>query len=479
VRLRWAGVTDTGRVRRANEDNILLADPLFVVADGMGGHAAGEVASRIAVDILQVAFGPDHAPTVEGIVAAVRQANRDIVRQSLDTPELRGMGTTVTGLAIVGTGDDERVAVFNVGDSRTYRLRAGRLDRVTTDHSYVQELVELGEITPAEARVHPHRNIVTRALGVDADVDVDVVEEPPVAGDRYVICSDGLVDELDDPEIERIVTTAVEPQAAADELVRRANASGGRDNISVVVVDLVEVGAATAVSPGDDAPETGQVEAVASGAETAEAVSGEVGSADPSGATAVQSDAAAQGPAEPVGGWIDEQEPLDTSPTPPAISPEEPTTEPATDRPAKRRRRPALATVVIGLAVLAVLAVAVAAIGWHGRRAYFVAFNGDQVVVYQGRPGGVLWLDPTLAEVYPLQRGELTEVGITSIEDSQTFSSRTGALDFLGNLEQNPAAIIPTTTTSPTTTATTTTTTTTTTTLPPVPPTPAPTPPAG
>ena len=252
VELRYGSVTDTGRVRAANEDSLLVAEPLFAVADGMGGHAAGEVASQVAVATLERAFGPDHPPSIQGIVDAVRQANRDIVHQSLDNLALRGMGTTLTGIALIGQGDDTKVAVFNVGDSRTYRLRDGVLIPLTTDHSYVQELVNLGEISPAEARVHPHRNIVTRALGIDDDITVDVMEQRPVTGDRFLLCSDGLVDELDDPTIERVLAGTPDPQAAADELAKLANISGGRDNITLIVVDVVDTGATVTADAADD-----------------------------------------------------------------------------------------------------------------------------------------------------------------------------------------------------------------------------------
>jgi protein phosphatase len=449
VRLRWGAVSDTGRVREANEDSILTADRLFVVADGMGGHAAGEVASQVAVSTLRDAFDEANPPTAEGIVAAVRQANRDIVRQSIDEPALRGMGTTVTGVALTGPDEARQLVVFNVGDSRTYRLRGGQLTRVTMDHSYVQELVNRGEITLDQARVHPNRNIVTRALGIDEEIEVDTSEVAPVPGDRYLACSDGLVDELDDTEILEVLSTVAEPQAAADELTRRAIAAGGRDNVSVIVIDV----------EGDDA-------------------------ASPAPTTG----------AEPVGGWLGDQEPLDTSDVPPPTSPPDPAEQTSTAaaglttaipvtsgqataasgtttvaRQDKHRRRLRAGTVVIVLAVVAVLGAAFGAINWYGRGSYFLAFNGEQVAVFQGRPGGVLWIDPKMAGTYPLEREQMTDAGQSRIEAEPTFSSRAAADAYVANLEDDPAAVIPptTTTSSTTTTSTTTTTTTTTTTAPP------------
>ena len=427
VRLRWGAVTDTGRVREANEDSILVADPLFVVADGMGGHAAGEVASNVAVATLRQAFDIEHPPTTEGIVEAVRQANRDIVRQSLEEPELRGMGTTVTGVALTGTDDAVQLVVFNVGDSRTYRLHDGELTRVTIDHSYVQELVDRGEITVAEARIHPNRNIVTRALGIEEEIEVDTSEQSAVVGDRYLACSDGLVDELDDTEILDVLTASPDPQEAADELTRRANAAGGRDNVSVIIVDLVD----------DDTV----------GDETAAAA---------------------------VGGWLgDDAPPLDTSAVPAPTSPPEP--EPTTP-PAKRSRKLRVGTVLIVLAVIAVLGAAFGAIMWYGKGAYYVASTVTRSSSTRAGRAACSGSIPSRSGTYPLERSDLTEAGISRIDASPTFSSRAAADAYIANLEADPAAVIPpTTTTSSTTTTSTTTTTTTTTTLPP---TTAPPPPA-
>ena len=170
-------------------------------------------------------------------------ANSDIYRAAIGNPEQQGMGTTVTALIVIADDPDagtESFALVNVGDSRTYLLRHGRLRRVTVDHSYVQELVATGHITDDEARTHPRRNIVTRALGIDPSVRVDAWKVPIVRGDRFLLCSDGLVDEVRDDEIVEVLKTIGDPQTAADELVALANRQGGRDNITVVVVDVDE-----------------------------------------------------------------------------------------------------------------------------------------------------------------------------------------------------------------------------------------------
>jgi PPM family protein phosphatase len=237
--VRWGAASDAGRVRPGNEDDFVADGEVFGVADGMGGHLAGEVASKMAAERLRdrLAGGADHPDVV---VAAVMEANAAIFAAAHANLEQRGMGTTLTALSLLHADGDPRVVVANVGDSRTYVLRHGRLRRVTTDHSYVQELVATGHITETEARNHPRRNIVTRALGIEPIVRVDTMVLPRVRGDRYVLCSDGLVDEVDDDVIAAIVIADEDPQAAADGLVSAANEAGGRDNITVVVVDILD-----------------------------------------------------------------------------------------------------------------------------------------------------------------------------------------------------------------------------------------------
>ena len=238
--LAWGATTDTGRVRTENEDAFVALPMVYGVADGMGGHAAGEVASAIAASTLRDRLGAG-AESVDVVVAAVVEANASIFQGAHSNAAQRGMGTTLTAMVVLVDGAGQRrLAMVNVGDSRTYVLRAGRLRRVTIDHSYVQELVSTGHITETEARSHPRRNIVTRALGIEPNVRVDTWVLPFVQGDRYVLCSDGLVDEVDDGEILELLLANATPQAAADALVASANDHGGRDNVTVVVVDVLE-----------------------------------------------------------------------------------------------------------------------------------------------------------------------------------------------------------------------------------------------
>lgn len=238
--VRAGSSTDVGRVRDHNEDSVISGSRVFAVADGMGGHAAGEVASGIVVDALKVL--EEHPPTrPEDVTEVLREANRRILEAVAEHPELRGMGTTVTGVTVVDQGGREHWVVFNVGDSRVYRLVDNRMHQVTRDHSEVRELLDAGLLDASEVSRHPLRNVITRSLGTDPAPEVDVWVLPPTPGERFVICSDGLSGELDDRDIMLLARQYADPQNAADELVGAAVRAGGRDNVSVVVV-AVEAG---------------------------------------------------------------------------------------------------------------------------------------------------------------------------------------------------------------------------------------------
>ncbi len=239
--VRWGAATDVGLVRTGNEDAFVSEPMVFGVADGMGGHQAGEVASEIAARIIRDRLGTG-ASNVGVVVASVVEANASIYQAAHASADHQGMGTTLTALVVMRADESNvaRFALVNVGDSRTYLLRNGDLHRATVDHSYVQELVNTGHISEDEARTHPRRNIVTRALGIEPTVRVDTWLVPMVHGDRFILCSDGLVDEVHDDDIAAIALTTADPQLCADLLIAKANASGGRDNITVVVVDVLQ-----------------------------------------------------------------------------------------------------------------------------------------------------------------------------------------------------------------------------------------------
>ena len=234
---RVAGITDTGRRRRQNEDAYVCEPPLFAIADGMGGAQAGELASRVAAAAIEETAV--EASGEEGLVAIVRTANARVFERALQDPAVAGMGTTAT-VALV----DEKagtIALAHVGDSRAYRYRDGALEQLTSDHSLVGEMVRSGRLTEDEAAVHPHRSVITRALGTEPEVEVDTSTIDVAPGDLLLLCSDGLSAMMRDEEIARVVgASGGDPTVAGEELVRAANAAGGDDNVTVVLFELVE-----------------------------------------------------------------------------------------------------------------------------------------------------------------------------------------------------------------------------------------------
>lgn len=394
--LRWGEATDVGRVRTNNEDGLIASDHLFAVADGMGGHQGGEVASDTALRTLERAFAE---PTAEGLLDAARDANDAIWERAAEDPELRGMGTTLVAIAPVE--DSDTIAWINVGDSRLYLLRDGDLTQVSEDHSLVQEAVRAGELSPEEAQTHPQRNIVTRALGIDVDVRIDGDEVNAFAGDRYLLCSDGLTDYVDDAKIASTLRRLDDPTEAARELVRIANESAGRDNITVVVVDVVD----------DD-------------------------------------DQAATAAREVEGGTAEGHALVTKDRTAAAAVPE---ARPKREKPP----RPRLLTwrlVVFFVLFVVILLGAFGAVGYYARNTYYVGFKGDSVVIYKGKPGGVLWFKPTVEEPTALTRGQVPPAQIDRVTKGQEESSLQAARDYVRD------ALTTTTTTTSTTTTTTTTT---------------------
>lgn len=237
-RTRHAARTHVGRVRSQNED-AHLENPdtgLYLVADGMGGHAAGEVASGIAADTLGSrldSLPPDADSAADELSEAIREANSRILREAAEDPAREGMGTTVTALLTLRDG---RSVVGHVGDSRAYRLRDGEFLRITRDHTWVQEQVERGGLTPEAARLHSASGVLTRALGVEADVEPDLIREEWREGDLYLLCSDGLTGMVPDRRIAELLRNGEDLEERADALVELANREGGRDNVTVVLV---------------------------------------------------------------------------------------------------------------------------------------------------------------------------------------------------------------------------------------------------
>lgn len=423
TQLKAGAATDVGRVRQINEDRYLADERLFAVADGVGGHQAGEVASQTSVETLRRTF-EDGEHTTEGLVTAAEAANQAVWQLAQGSREKRGMGTTLTALALVQEDGEEQLALINVGDSRAYMLQQGELIQLTEDHSLVEELVRDGKLTPAEAQVHPQRSIITRALGMEPAIEVDSWEIIPYTGDRILLCSDGLTNELSDERIASTLRQIADPQEAAHDLVRQARSAGGSDNITVVVVDVV-----------DDDDRSKQASAALANSKKG------TGSTKVSAPPTVQT-------AQPT---VEDTAMRVAAPPAPAPEPPPPSRpQLAAPPPAAPHRRFTWRVAVFVFAILAVVGTAVYAMAWYARGAYYVGIDNEQVAIFRGRPGGMLWFDPTLVERKQQPLGaELLPAQRTELEAGHEVSSKAAADRYVNNLRQEvEARRAPTTTTT-------------------------------
>ena len=412
MKLRWGAVTDTGNVRPQNEDHILVEEPLFAVADGMGGHAAGEIASEVAIEALRAGFAAD--PTPEGLVRAFEQADAAVWKRGESDAETRGMGTTLTAAVLIDQDGQSVIELANVGDSRGYLLRDGELEQVTADHSLVEDLVRSGRLSREEAADHPQRHIVTRAIGIDdhsaGGLEVDTFTVVPFRGDRILLASDGLTDMVSDDQVASVLRRLADPDDAARELVRLAKAAGGNDNISVVLVDVVDDG-------------------------------------DKSGAASAA--------------LADEPAPAHVEPAPAAVEPPTIVGAPAIDseprtrrtrgvgRPKRERKPPNVTVRTIGfiVAVLAILAVAIGAITWYAKGSYYVGLQGDSVTIFRGRPGGFLWVKPTVMATTDLTVDEVAPAHRGRLHEGQPEPTQRAARRYVQNLKDEAEQLSLTTTT--------------------------------
>jgi PPM family protein phosphatase len=246
MKLATGARSDIGRLRKRNEDAYLLKDGLFVVADGMGGHRGGDVASNLALETIESASSPEF--TLQELVDEIKKANHAVLERGESDRDLRGMGTTITAVMV----DDSKAHVAHVGDSRAYLLRDGTLQQLTEDHTLVQRMVREGRLSEDEASRHPQRSVLTRALGVDEEIPVDELTLDVHPGDRVLVCTDGLTSMVDRNRIQKILEREKDPQIAADKLIDAANKAGGDDNITVIVLDFQEDdGKSTVAMPPD------------------------------------------------------------------------------------------------------------------------------------------------------------------------------------------------------------------------------------
>ncbi|HEX4909061.1 MAG TPA: Stp1/IreP family PP2C-type Ser/Thr phosphatase, partial [Actinomycetes bacterium] len=371
MRLVFAAATDVGRMRKNNEDSYLSSKPVAAVADGMGGHSAGEVASAIAIEELAALRdrGPwdNETAATDDLKQAILRANRRIREMAASDRKLNGMGTTLVALL----EDGDMVHVANVGDSRGYLLRQGELSQVTVDHSLVQELVDDGRLSPEDAERHPQRSVITRALGIDPEVEFDLFTYKLQVGDRLLLCSDGLSDVVEPAQIRNVLLRVRNSHEAARKLVTVANEQGGPDNITVIVVDAVDEATAQAMEEGGDT--TGDL-AVGSATGALPVVDGD-GAGGRSGRAAR-----------------------------------------AKDRSVARHRR-VQRFLVAGIVVLVVAALLVAGRSFLFSR-YWVGFDGDTVAVFQGVPGDVAGIQfSRLVERTPVTRAEVPAGYAARLED--------------------------------------------------------------
>ena len=342
------GATHSGKVRANNEDALLVGEgrdeTLFVVADGIGGFEAGEVASRIAVDVLK-----ELAPGAS-FEAAISEANRRILVAGRGDERLSGMGTTVVAVRFGGTRDEPTAQVAHVGDSRAYLLRGGSLRPVTEDHSLVAELVRSGDLTRDQAAEHPQKNLITRALGADEEVEVDTAVLPVEAGDRFLLCSDGLSDMIPETRIGEILADAPgDPEKPARSLVSAALDAGGADNVTVIVVDVKAETAPREERSGD----THEMPPVARSGDQA------------------ATRAPAQRPSSKV------REPRVEARSRPSRQ---------TKAARRKRRRSRFSSFVRGLAAVLVVVVALTPAYLWGSSRYFLSLDEGEVVAYRGLP---------------------------------------------------------------------------------------------
>jgi protein phosphatase len=387
--LRAAVASDVGRVRAINQDSVFASATVFAVADGMGGHAGGEVASSSAIEVLERSIGT--VGTREGLIDALKAANQAIAEASTSDAALSGMGTTIVAASLISSESDDVLVIANVGDSRAYLFRQDQLSQITSDHSVAGELLTGGSVSEEEAAIHPQRHVITRALGIAGEVDVDLFEVHLTQGDRVLLCSDGLSDEVSNEEIARVLFSSIDPTDAAEDLVRRANANGGIDNISVVVIDVV-------VPPKhDDEPTQANAIVTATVAPPA----------PPKSSDEIVAPEGQEGKKE---GWY------------------------------ARRRRLGVPRILTARVLIFIILIGAVIYGgwyfvrWYATSSYYVKSSGTQILIYQGQPGGVLWFKPKLVEVAPATTADVLPIRLPALALSVSEPSLDAAKNYVRNL---------------------------------------------
>lgn len=397
-KFRWGACSEVGLVRQVNEDSKLAAPPLFAVADGMGGHASGDVASALAIEVLE-----SELKRSDSISDAVHSANKAIFQRAAKDPDLTGMGTTLTAM----WADETSAHIAHVGDSRAYLLRDGQLTRLTTDHTVVNRLVQQGRILPEDADRHPQRSYLERALGVDPEVEVDVHMLDMAPGDRVLLCSDGLFGMIDDDLIQSVLEEESHPQRAAERLCEEAVHAGGNDNVTTVVIDFP----AGSSSPG------------------------------PATAATTSFSAAATSPRNTDTGPL-AREPTRVQTLPPRVSappPERPPVRSSVSTPRRGKRRGRLVFWLAGAVVLLGIGAVFTRMSISG--SWYVASDGDRVAVFNGVPGSFAGMElGELDSRTDLRTETLPQLYQGRLEEGIRASSRSDARAIVADLEKLAAA---------------------------------------
>jgi PPM family protein phosphatase len=471
MELRGATATHVGNVRENNQDRGHFGGYVAVVADGMGGHQGGETAAAIAISEF-VGITSPIGPS--GLVELVEDANRAVFERAAE-PDLRGMGTTLVALTLRPA--ESKISVVNVGDSRAYFVRGNELGRLTNDHSLVEDLVRQKRLTPDEAAHHPQRNILTRALGIASHVEVDQFLIPTKLGDRFLLCSDGLFNEVAEHDILRLLMENPSPLDAAESLVSAALSGAGRDNITVVVVDVVDDGEGGSLSPPTVEtvvlPPAGSLTVQVDHTVVADAANGSFGSGGVA-ASGFEAQTAPVAPLQRAAGTVLELEAA--APTgllqPEAVGAYVGVATLDLDQQSElpigqpRRLRRAFRLVVLGMALGALVAGGYLGVQWYGRLGWYVQkAESGQVAVFHGRPDGFLWTDPIQEpDPGPLLEELIPDDQAMFAAGPRKFDSQIKARAFLDSLRPAKEMVEPTVpalnnvetaTTTTTTTATT------------------------